>query len=447
MLDPAPSDVVVDPVDMNLRPERAHQLTRLSRAFTDARSLEEILAMAVEQAASMLGAERAVLMLTDEAGLLRVRASHGVDAETVERFQHTATDSLVSRLRGILGNQLALGFVGVPLVSQGRVVGLLATVRADGSAPTEEDEWLLSALADQVAAPLENARLAKQLERSVLLAENVRLYEAERTARVVAEAALKEAEAARDVAIQADTSKTSFLAAMSHELRTPLNAIAGYVELLEMGLRGPVTAEQAEDLKRIKASQAHLLRLITEVLDYARLGAGRADLQIADVKLNASLREAEVMLLPQMHARGIKYSFEPEPTGVSVRADPQRLQQIVINLLSNAVKFTSPGGAIRVTARLVAPTGDGESRFAEVCVADTGGGIPADRIDSIWQPFVQLGRRLNQPGEGVGLGLAISRDLARRLGGELTVESRVGDGSTFTLTLPVTIPEAGPHHG
>ena len=426
---------------MNVRPERAHQLTRLSRAFTDARSLDEILTMAAEQAAALLGAERSVLMLTDEAGLLRVRASYGVAAATVERFQLAATDSLVSRLRGILGARLAHGFVGVPLVSQGRVVGLLATVRSDASAPTEDDEWVLSALADQVAAPLENARLAKQLERSVLLAENIRLYEAERSARIVAEAALKEAEVARDAAIHADTSKTSFLAAMSHELRTPLNAIAGYVELLEMGLRGPVTAEQIEDLRRIKASQAHLLRLITEVLDYARLGAGRADLSTTDVNLNASLHEAEVMLLPQIQARGLTYLFEPAPKGLTVRVDPQRLQQIVINLVSNAVKFTAPGGSISVTTTLVAASEDADAGFAEVRVTDTGDGIPADRMESIWQPFVQLGRRLNQPGEGVGLGLAISRDLARRLGGELTVESIVGEGSTFILTLPLAVPE------
>ncbi len=437
------SEEIVDSGEMNLRPERAHQLTKLSRAFTDALSLDEILAMAVEQAATLLGAQRAVLMLTDEAGLLRVCASHGVEPATVERFQHPATESLVSRLRGILGSQLARGFIGVPLVSRGRVVGLLATVRPDGAVPTEDDEWVLSALADQVAAPLENARLAKQLERSVLLAENVRLYEAERTARLVAEAALKEAEAARDAAIQADTSKTSFLAAMSHELRTPLNAIAGYVELLEMGLRGPVTAEQTGDLKRIKASQAHLLRLITDVLDYARLGAGRADLRIADVDLHASLREAEVMILPQIEAKGIEYSFNAGSCGVVVRADPQRLQQIVLNLLSNAMKYTSPRGTIRVACGVVSAAGDDVTRFAEVSVTDTGGGIPPDRVDSIWQPFVQLGRRLNQPGEGVGLGLAISRDLARRQGGELTVESRVGDGSTFILTLPVVIPEPG----
>jgi signal transduction histidine kinase len=419
-----------DPVDA------LHQLTRLSREFTYARSLDDILDMAVAQAAALLRSEKAVLLLTDEDGLLRVRAATGVDAEIVERFRHPANEALVSRLRGLLGANLAGGFVGVPLVSQGNVVGLLATVRPDGVAASEDDEWILAALADQIAAPLENARLAKQLAASALLADNVRLYEAEREARVVAEAALREAEAARDVALQADTSKTSFLAAMSHELRTPLNAIGGYVELLEMGLRGPVTAEQADDLRRIKASQRHLLRLITEVLDYARLGAGHAELRFDDVDLNEILRDAEIMTMPQARARELQHEYEPSSCNVIVRADPHRLQQIVLNLLTNAIKFTEPGGAVRMTCALV-NDGSTDSRRVRVSVRDTGRGIPADQIDGIWQPFVQIGRMLNQPGEGVGLGLTISRDLARRLGGELSVTSEVGRGSEFTLTLPV----------
>jgi signal transduction histidine kinase len=413
-----------------------HQLTRLSREFTYARSLDNILELAVEQAARLLESEKAVLLLADDDGLLSVRAATGVEAEVVERFRYPASEALVSRLRGLLGANIAGGFVGVPLVSQGKVVGLLATVRPDGLPASDDDEWLLAALADQVAAPLENARLARQLASSALLADNVRLYEAEREARIVAETALREAEAARDAALQADKSKTSFLAAMSHELRTPLNAIGGYVELLEMGLRGPITPEQADDLKRIKASQGHLLRLITEVLDYARLGSGHAQVSFDDVDLNEVLREAEMMTIPQARARGLEYVYTPLSCNVVVRADPYRLRQIVLNLLTNAIKFTEPGGAIRMTCELVDATSGDETKV-RISVQDTGRGIPPDQIDGIWQPFVQVGRMLNQPGEGVGLGLAISRDLSRRLGGELSAVSEPGRGSVFTLTLPV----------
>lgn len=417
---------------------RTGQLTRLSRAFTNARSLDEILQLAVEQAAEILGTDRAVLMLTDDAGLLRVRAAQGIDQAALDRFADPLTESLVSRLIGLLGSQRASGFVGVPLVTRGNVVGLLAAVRPDGALASQDDEAVLSALADQLSAPLENARLARELERSVLLADNVRLFEAEREARLLAEGALREAQIARDIAVRADTTKTQFLAAMSHELRTPLNAIGGYVDLLAMGLRGPVTAEQAADFQRIKASRDHLLRLINDVLEYARLGPVYETLQLTDVDLDTVLHEAEVMIAPQAHAKRISYSFTPVGRVVLVRADAHLLKQIVLNLLSNAIKFTSSGGSVSMTATVerASDSPDG-GRIARIDVRDTGRGIPPEQVDAIFEPFVQLGRTLNHPAEGVGLGLAISRDLARRLGGELRVTSEVGLGSTFTLTVPL----------
>jgi signal transduction histidine kinase len=416
---------------------RTGQLTRLSRAFSNAHSLDEILQLAVEQAAELLDTDRAVLMLTDDQGLLRVRAAQGIDQAALDRFADPLTESLVSRLLGLLGSQLASGFVGVPLVTRGNVVGLLAAVRRDGALPSQDDEAVLSALADQVSAPLENARLARELERSTLLADNVRLFEAEREARLVAEAALRDAQIARDVAVRADTTKTQFLAAMSHELRTPLNAIGGYVDLLAMGLRGPITPEQAADFRRIKASQNHLLRLINDVLEYARLGPRYETLTLRDVELDPVLHEAEVMIVPQAQTKGITYSFTPAGRLVLVRADAHLLKQIVLNLLTNAIKFTDPGGAVSMSSSVEAGEQNGAGLVARVDVRDTGHGIPAEQVDAIFEPFVQLGRTLNQPAEGVGLGLAISRDLARRLGGELRVASEVGVGSTFTLTVPL----------
>lgn len=420
-------------MDASSAAARAHQLTRLSRAFTDAQSIDDILRLAVAQAAELLGTDKAVLMLTDEAGVLRVRAAQGVDTAAIASVDDQVSEPLVSRLLALLGADLAKSFVGVPLVTRGKVVGLLAVVLRTGDAPTEDDEWLLSALADQIAAPLESARLAVQLERSALLADNVRLFEAERAARIAAEEAQRVAELARDAAIQADTTKSLFLAAMSHELRTPLNAIGGYVDLLQLGLRGALTAEQAHDLTRIKASQDHLLRLINDVLEYARLGNTTTELKSEDVDLDAALREAETMILPQARAKGLRYEYSACPQRLTVRADAHRLRQIVLNLLTNAIKFTEAGGSIHMTCGV-------EGSFARVEVEDAGRGIPPEYIDAIWQPFVQVGRRLNQPGEGVGLGLAISRDLARRIGGELSATSTLGKGSTFTLTIPLAHP-------
>src|SRR5918999_2335266 len=210
--------------------DRLKRLAQLSRGFTYAGSLSEILRHAAEEAADLLEAEKAILMLADDDGLLRVRASFGVSEEIVTRFRSSFDESLASRLKGLFGGEE--GFLGVPLVAQGRVIGLLAVMRKTDREMDPDDEWLLSALADQMAAPLENAQLATKIQHAALLMENARLYEAEREARREAEAARSEAEGQRREAEAANRAKSEFIANMSHELRTPLNAIAGYVEPL-----------------------------------------------------------------------------------------------------------------------------------------------------------------------------------------------------------------------
>ena len=228
---------------------------------------------------------------------------------------------------------------------------------------------------------------------------------------------------------EANRAKSQFLATMSHELRTPLNAIGGYADLLEMGLRGPVTAQQREDLVRIQASQRHLLGLINEVLNYAKLETGVVRYETADVAVREALSDAEALVAPQASARGLALEVEPCPEWLTVRADPDKLRQILANLLSNAVKFTEPGGRVGVRCR----TQGGAVLFR---VSDTGIGIAADKLESIFEPFVQVRSELTRTAEGTGLGLAISRDLARGMDGDLTAESVVGRGSTFTLSLP-----------
>jgi PAS domain S-box-containing protein len=225
----------------------------------------------------------------------------------------------------------------------------------------------------------------------------------------------------------ANRTKTEFLAAMSHELRTPLNAIGGYADLLAMGLRGPVTEEQVADLDRIRRSQQHLLAIINDLLNFSRLEGGRLSYQIERVPLAAVIDVVAPMIEPQASARQIE--FEARTCDAAARADAGKLHQILLNLLSNAVKFTDPGGRIEVACGMR----DGK---AELRVIDTGRGIAIEEHESIFEPFVQLGRSLTSAHEGTGLGLAISRDLARAMGGELHVESVLGKGSTFTLTLP-----------
>ena len=400
---------------------RVLQLTQLSRAFSNAISLDEILRLAVEQAAELLSATKAVLMLTDADGMLRVRAAVGVEDGVVARFRQSFDESLVTRLQGLFGEGGGDGFIGVPLVVRGRVTGLLAVMRPRAAPATAEDEVLLSALADQTAAPLEHALLAERMERATLVADNVRLYEAERAARLVADEARADAEAA-------NRAKSEFLANMSHELRTPLNAIAGYVELIDMGLRGPVTDEQREDLRRIRAGQRVLLRLVEDVLDVAKLETGRIALDLANVPLHQVLSAAEALVSPQLFAKSLRYEYRPCDPTLTVRADRERLQQVIVNLLTNAIKFTPEFGQITLSTEHIGAS-------VHIRVTDTGRGIPGDKLDEIFEPFVRVENSFTRSTEGTGLGLAIGRSLSRAMGGDLTVVSTLGHGSVFTLTL------------
>ncbi len=238
-----------------------------------------------------------------------------------------------------------------------------------------------------------------------------------------------DAQAARAEAEAANRAKSEFLAVMSHELRTPLNAIAGYAELIELGVRGPVTHAQREDLGRIQRSQRHLLGLINGVLNYARVEGGHVHYDVADVALQEVLATCESLVAPQVRAKGLTVDFSACDAAVGARADREKVQQVLLNLLSNSVKFTEPGGALTISCGV-----EGERAF--VRVADTGRGIAPDQLERIFHPFVQVDARLTRTQEGTGLGLSISRDLARGMAGDLTAESEPGAGSVFTLTLP-----------
>jgi len=240
---------------------------------------------------------------------------------------------------------------------------------------------------------------------------------------------IEERKNAEQEARAASQAKSEFLASMSHELRTPLNAIGGYAELLAMGVRGPLNAEQAQDIARIRRSQQHLLTLITDVLNFAKVDAGQSEYHITAVPVDEALRDTESMIAPQILQKGLRYAFKGAGKTAAVLADPEKMQQIVLNLLSNAVKFTDSGGTITLSSEF-------SGECIDIKIADTGAGIAPEKVDRIFDPFVQVDRRLNQPVQGVGLGLAISQDLAKAMGGNVSVESVLGEGSTFTLSLP-----------
>ncbi|HEU4457430.1 MAG TPA: HAMP domain-containing sensor histidine kinase [Longimicrobium sp.] len=251
------------------------------------------------------------------------------------------------------------------------------------------------------------------------------------------EASLLRERRARADAEEANRAKMDFLAVMSHELRTPLNAIAGYAELMEMGIHGPVTEEQVAALGKIRRSQRHLLLLINDVLNFAKIEAGRLEVHTAEVEVRELVAGVETLILPQAEQRGLRYDRRMADESLRVLADPDKAGQVLLNLLSNAVKFTGAGGEVR----LECGAASGRARLA---VRDTGPGIPPERLESIFEPFVQLERGLAAQREGTGLGLAISRDLARAMGGDVWAESTPGKGSVFTLELPLAVPAPAP---
>jgi len=252
--------------------------------------------------------------------------------------------------------------------------------------------------------------------------------------------AMSEAKKAWEAADSANRSKAEFLAVMSHELRTPLNSIGGYVDLLEMELRGPLTESQKSDLRRIKRGQQHLLRIINDILNFTRLEATEVKYEIIDVPVRALLADLDAVVSSLATAKSLEYDCEVPPGGVFARTDPDKLRQVMINLLSNAVKFTPAGGRIGVSCAT-------QEKTVSISVEDNGPGIPADKLEAVFEPFVQLDRGLTRTTEGTGLGLAISRGLAHGMGAEITLRSQVGIGSVFTLVLPLVRARASPAGG
>ena len=323
----------------------------------------------------------------------------------------------------------------VPIVVHDVVLGAITFVGDPGVHDySAEDVQLAEALATRCAQALEAARLhaaarlaCTQADAALATAEMARA-DAD-AARLEAEAARADADIARHEADGANATKTMFLRTMSHELRTPLNAISGYAQIIDMGIHGPVTAGQRVALASIQRSQAHLLDLINAVLHYAKLESGHVEYDLRDVLVSDVVGWARSMVAAQARLRDISLTSADCAPDYTVRADAQRLRQILINLLTNAVKFTARRGFIEVSC---AP----DAGVLHIRVRDTGIGIPSELLEAIFAPFVQVHGDLTRPEEGTGLGLAISRDMARAMGGNLTVESTLHKGSTFTLTLP-----------
>ena len=448
--------IAEDVTDRRQVEERLAFLTEASRALASSLDYRATLASVARLAVLSL-ADYCTIFLFDEAGHLEaVEAAHADAAQrevlwaaarryvfdpvgptAVAMAVRTGEAQLVAEVPDTLlqtvvpdreqrASLQALGlasYIVTPLTVGGRVIGIVAFVRTrPGRSFRVSDLELAQELARRAAVAVENARL----------------YRAGEVARAQAEAA--------------SHAKSAFLATMSHELRTPLSALLGYGGLLELGVEGPLTTGQRQYLERMKASGRHLLGLINEVLDLAKLEAGEMRVSPAARPVRAAAQDALALVRPQAAARGLDLREDVECGGARYVGDEVRVRQILTNLLSNAVKFTEPGGKVtlvcRRTSNLSAAVADRlrASRpgpWIELRVDDTGIGISPEKLEAVFEPFVQVEAALTRSYGGTGLGLTISRRLARLMGGEIVVESQPGQGSVFTLWVPAAADRTG----
>ncbi len=385
----------------------------LAAALTLDETLRALASLAVPQVA-----DRFAVFLLDEEGRPRAAGAHP-EGEALpdlppELFAAAPGAEPPTLVRGGDGSALY-----TRLAARGRTQGALAFhMGASGRRFGEPERALAEAFS----------------RRAALAVDNTLLYAAEQDARRAAEHALAEAE-------QASRAKSQFLATMSHELRTPINAVIGYADLLEVGVAGALAAGQLAYVERIRASGQHLLSLVTEVLDLARVEAGLMDVRTEVAEVREAVLAALSLTMPQAAARNLAIGSEGDCyPAVRYVGDPERVMQVLANLLTNAVKFTEPGGRVTVRCRVAArppgggaPGGDGP--WVGIEVEDTGIGIAPDQLARVFEPFTQVESGYTRSHGGIGLGLAISRDLARLMGGELLAESEPGRGSRFTLWL------------
>ena len=306
-----------------------------------------------------------------------------------------------SRLRGALLEAGTRAVLAVPLLHEERIVGGLVVTRRTPGAFTTEIVEILRTFATQSALAIENARLFREIERK-----------------------------SRELEV-ASQHKSEFLANMSHELRTPLNAIIGYSELLEEEAGDLDGGRLVPDLQKIAVAAKHQLSLINDILDLSKVEAGRMELERSAFDLAAAIDDAMLLMRERASRRGITLERHVDGGVGEIRADERKVKQVLLNLLSNAVKFTPAGGRIEVRAGIA----DGD---AEIAVTDTGSGIAPEDHDAVFEEFRQVGTA-EKKAEGTGLGLALCRKFVELHGGRIWVKSQVGQGSTFTFTLPVRL--------
>jgi PAS domain S-box-containing protein len=442
--------------EMQQRVDELAFLNSASQVMVSSLDLEQVMETTMRQATEVLQVEAgSVLLFRPETGELVFEAASGGGAAGLPGkalapgqgvagwvAQH-ATSLIVHDVRkderfysgfdAASENFETRSILCVPLIYRDRVIGVMQALNKIEGEFSADDQRLLEALASTAATAIENARLHKEVQRE--LSERVRAEEALREeraslARRVAERTAELSAANAELA-RAARLKDEFLASMSHELRTPLNAILGLSEALQEEVYGDLNEKQLQALSRVEESGRHLLELINEILDISKIEAGKLELELQPTSLE-SVCQASLRLVKQMAQRKhLRVTSHVDHEVGTIRADGRRLKQILVNLLTNACKFTSEGGSVGLEV-----VGDVEAQVVRLAVWDTGIGIAAQDLERLFQPFVQLDSSLSRRYAGTGLGLALVQRLTELHGGGIIVESELGKGSKFTVSLP-----------
>ncbi len=401
-------------------------LGEVGRAVSSTLDLETVLSTIVSQASQLSGTDGgSIYEYDEETEEFHLRATQNLAMEFVDLLRSTRIHKgegavgrmaitfeptqipdierdpmYQSRLREAALREGYHALLAVPLLRENRIIGaLIVNRKAPGEFAPDVIE-LLRTFAAQSALAIQNARLFQELE-----------------------------EKSRQLEI-ADRLKSEFLASMSHELRTPLNAVIGFSEVLLDRMFGELNPKQDEYLQDILTSGRHLLSLINDILDLAKIEAGRMELDVTDFHLPQAIDNSITLVRERAARRAITLAVEVDPRLGEIKGDERKVKQVLLNLLSNAIKFTPEGGQVRVQAGLT-------NGFAEISVTDTGVGIAPEDHEAVFEEFRQVGSDYAKKHEGTGLGLTLSRRFVELHGGKIWVKSQVGQGATFTFTLPV----------
>jgi signal transduction histidine kinase len=374
------------------------------------------------------------------------RASEVIPRVSDEMLVEVArNDANLNALRALGIGSIAV----VPLIARDHVHGAITFVSANvGHQYNETDLHLAEDLAARCALAIDNALLFRDMKAARKAMEEARNRAAQLNERLVL-AGIRLQELAEEAG-GANRAKSRFLATMSHEIRTPINAILGYADLLEMEVAGPLTPKQSEFLERVMASSRHLIGLIDDVLDLAKVEADRGVIKQETLPAGESIAAAISLNGPQARSAGVSVITRCPP-GILYTGDGDRVRQILVILLGNALKFTDPGGSVTLscgTTRAPDPETklERDRAWTFFRVEDTGIGIAATEVEKVFEPFAQLDTGSDRKKGGTGLGLAIALELARRMGGDLTLRGVPGEGSCFTLWLPHASQPVGGGH-